>query len=112
MKNFTLSNIVNHLTILNAEKVIDDVEDFVVQVESALHKTMDATVRMGLYVHISCLIERLMLRQGIENVEGMEDFKAKNKDRMEIVRQAFSGIEMHYSVEIPDPEIMYILNYL
>ena len=28
---------------------------------------------------------------------------------MDIVRQAFSGIEMHYSVEIPDPEIMYIL---
>lgn len=112
MKNFTLSNIVNHLTILNAKKVIDDVEDFVAQVERALHKTIDATVRMGLYVHISCLIERLMLRQGIENVEGIQEFKAKNKERMDIVRQAFSGIEMHYSVEIPDPEIMYILNYL
>ena len=79
MKNFTLSNIVNHLTILNAEKVIDDVEDFVAQVERALHKTIDATVRMGLYVHISCLIERLMLRQGIENVEGIQEFKAKTK---------------------------------
>ena len=30
---------------------------------------------------------------------------------MEKIREAFSGIEMHYSVEIPDPEIMYILNY-
>ncbi len=111
MKNFTLSNIVNHLTILNPEKVIDDVEDFVMELETRLALSVDPTVRMGLYVHVSCLIERLMLRQGIDHVEGIEAFKAQHAWKMEQVREAFSGIEMHYSVEISDPEIMYILNY-
>lgn len=111
MKNFTLSNIVNHLTILNAEKVIDDVEDFVTEAEERMNISVDPTVRMGLYVHVSCLIERLMLRQGIEHVDGIEAFRSANEWKMEKIREAFSGIEMHYSVEIPDPEIMYILNY-
>lgn len=112
MKNFTLSNIVNHLTILNAEKVIDDVEDFVTTLEEKLNLHIDTTIRMGLYVHVSCLIERLMLRQGINYVDGIDNFKKENLEKMKKVKEAFSGIEMHYSVEIPDPEIMYILNYV
>ncbi|MDD7281202.1 MAG: sigma 54-interacting transcriptional regulator [Erysipelotrichaceae bacterium] len=111
MKNFALSNIVNHLTILNAQKVIDDVEEFVLEAQRLLDKNMDSTSRLGLYVHVACLIERLMLKQGIDEVEGMETYSLENKEQMDLIRQAFSGVQEHYSVELPDPEIMYILNY-
>lgn len=111
MKNFALSNIVNHLTILNAQKVIDDVEEFVLEAQRLLDKKMDSTSRLGLYVHVACLIERLMLKQGIDEVEGMETYSLENKEQMDLIRQAFSGVQEHYSVELPDPEIMYILNY-
>lgn len=84
---------------------------FVTEAEERMNISVDPTVRMGLYVHVSCLIERLMLRQGIEHVDGIEAFRSANAWKMEKIREAFSGIEMHYSVEIPDPEIMYILNY-
>ena len=42
-KNFTLSNIVNHLTILNGEKIIDDVEEIVENLEEDLNEELDAT---------------------------------------------------------------------
>ena len=51
------------------------------------------------------------MKQGIEDVDGVQEFKKNNSDRFEIVRNAFSVVEMRYSVEISDPEIMYILNY-
>lgn len=110
-KNFTLSNIVNHLTILNGEKIIDDVEEIVENLEEDLNEELDATRKVGLYVHISCLIERLILKQGIEHVEGMEKAVEGKKDRVDKVKDAFSGVEMRYSVELPAPEALYVLNY-
>ena len=110
-KNFTLSNIVNHLTILNGEKIIDDVEEIVENLEEDLNEELDATRKVGLYVHISCLIERLILKQGIEHVEGMEKAVEGKKDRVDKVKDAFSGVEKRYSVELPAPEALYVLNY-
>ncbi|MEG0273585.1 MAG: sigma 54-interacting transcriptional regulator [Longicatena sp.] len=111
LKTFTLSNIVNHLTILNGEKIIDDVEEIVKDLEFNLNEELDSTRKLGLYVHISCLIERLILKQGISEVEGMNEELEAKKDVIEKVRDAFSGAEMRYSVEIPDVEVLYVLNY-
>ncbi len=111
MKNFTLSNIVNHLTILNAEKVMDDVQEIVENLEVILKKQLDPTTKIGLYVHLSCLLERLILRQGISYVEGMDKFFQDNHEILAKVHEAFSGVEMRYSVEIPEPELYYVLNY-
>lgn len=110
-KNFTLSNIVNHLTILNGEKIIDDVEEIVDNLEEDLQEELDATRKVGLYVHISCLLERLILKQGIDYVEGMEEAIRAKQERVEKVKDAFSGVEMRYSVELPAPEALYVLNY-
>ena len=111
MKNFTLSNIVNQLTILNPEKVMNIVEEIVGDLEEKLNKKMDIANKVGLSIHISCLIERLLLKQGIENVDGIELFRRENKEAIEKVREAFSVANYQYSVEITDPEIKYILNY-
>lgn len=111
MKNFTLSNMVNHLTILNPEKVMEDVEEIVDDLQTKLHEQLDPTKKVGLYIHLSCLIERLLLKQEIHYIPGIEEAKEKDKNRYRMVRGSFSVVEMRYSVEIPDPEIMYILNY-
>ncbi|MEF9968363.1 MAG: PRD domain-containing protein, partial [Longicatena sp.] len=111
MKNFTLSNIVNHLTILNAEKIIDDVEEIVDILEEESGILLDATRKMGLFVHISCLIERLILKNEIQAADGTKEQIAKHQDFIKITKYAFSGVEMRYSVVIPDVEILYILNY-
>ena len=111
MKNFTLSNIVNHLTILNAEKVMEDVEDIVTDLEELLEKKLSPTTKVGLYVHISCLIERMILRQEITTVEGFDALLGEHGDIIMKMKHVFSGAEMRYSVEVPYPEMYYILNY-
>ena len=110
-KDFTLSNLVNHLTILNPEKVIEDVQEIVENLEIKFDRKLPTTTKVGLYVHLSCLIERLLIKQGVDTLDGIEEIKKEKEKEFEIVRDAFSVAEMRYSVEITDPEIMYILNY-
>ncbi len=112
MKNFTLSNLVNNLTILNAEKVINDVEQVVQSIENALEIQIDTTTKIGLYIHLSCLIERLMMKQEITYAEGVEEFIRSHTREVHAIRESFSVVEEKYSVEVPDPEIMYIWNYV
>lgn len=110
-KNFTLDNIVNHLTILNPQKVMEDVEEIVSELEKLFKCSLDITTKVGVYVHLSCLIERLILRQEITESEGMIDFAKKYPDLIENIKDIFSGVEYRYSVEIHVPEIRYLLNY-
>lgn len=112
LKNFTLSNIVNHLTILNANKVLEDVQDVVVQMEEALEIQLDSTLKVGLYMHLSCLIERLMMRSEVGVFEGLDDFMREHQEFIQVVKSSFRHIEAQYSVEIPPAEIGYIYNYM
>lgn len=111
IKNFNLSNIINHLTILNAEKVIDDVEEVVQYLEEDFNCTLNPTSKTGLYVHLSCLIERLILKNGIVDFEGIQKISDEQRKAIEIVKNAFSVVGMRYSVELSDAEALFILNY-
>lgn len=112
IKNFTLNNIVNHLTILNAEKVLDDVEYLVETLEKQLSKPLLPASKVGLYVHLSCLIERLILKNEVQLVEDPIEFITQQKDFIDLIKNVFSVVEMNYSVEIPISEIVYIFNYI
>ena len=112
IKNFTLNNIVNHLTILNANKVLEDVEEVVNQMELGLKQEISTPSKIGLYMHLACLIERLILKNEIklEN-SSIDNFIKGNKEFVDIVKDSFSVVKYAYSVEIPDSEIMLIYNY-
>ena len=90
---------------------MEDVEEIVSELEKLFKCSLDITTKVGVYVHLSCLIERLILRQGIMESEGMEEFEKKYPDLIENIKNIFSGVEYRYSVEIPIPEIRYLLNY-
>lgn len=112
IKNFTLNNIVNHLTILNAEKVLEDVDDMVRQIEASLRIELAAANKIGLYVHLACLVERLILHNEIQLENDPKEFTEAHPEFVKAVRHAFEGIKARYSVEIPDSEIVYIFNYI
>lgn len=112
INNFTLNNLVTNLTILNAEKVLKDVEDIVGDIEQGMQITLPVENRIGLYVHIACLIERLILRQQVEPAQPPTRFLQEHADFAAVVRKAFTVAKYAYSVELPDSEIVYIYNYI
>ena len=81
-----------------------------VQLELGLRFTNNTC--FGLYVHICCLIERLVTRREIEIFTDIEDFAQQEAAFIQCVKHAFSVVEEYYGVEIPVEEIGYIFNYV
>ena len=112
MRNFSLENVMNYITILNPNHLLDFVEKTVKNLEMELNISFSTKARVGLYIHISCLIERLVTKTAISTYENLDNFISDNKDFIELVRDSFSEIVTHYNVEIPLTEIAYLCAYI
>lgn len=112
LKNFSLSNIMNNLTILNPSKLLEHVADAIDKLQLELGLRFNNNTCFGLYVHICCLIERLVTRREIEIYTDIENFAQKEAAFIQCVKHAFSIVETYYGVVIPVEEIGYIFNYV
>jgi sigma-54 dependent transcriptional regulator of gfr operon len=112
IQRFSLTNILNYLTILNAEKVLDVVKSVVSKIEMKLNITLKPSVKIGLYIHLSCLVERLITKSELTTYFKINDFIAKEDKFIEIIKEAALEIENDFSVEIPVEEIGYIFDYI
>ncbi len=112
IKNFSLQNLLDYLTILNPKKIVSYVEEILDVLQQKLNLTMQSNTMVGLYLHVSCLIERLITDKYITNYDHLDQFILNNQDFIEIVKDAFKNLEKHYCVEIPVSEIAYIYDYI
>ena len=108
VKMFSMENLLSRLTILNPNKIINEVEDIVVKYERALGKSFCVELKITLYIHISILIERLMLKQGLEFEENESDYHICGAKFIEISKNIFSPILSEYNLVITIKEIYII----
>lgn len=108
VKLFTLENVLNYLTILNPDKIVDQVEDALTALERSLGFKLENDLKIGLYIHISCMIERLVIKDPIMSYRNSEEFEKCHVHFIKLTKKAFSGIEQFYRVEIPISEIGFI----
>ncbi len=112
VKNFSLSNIMNALTILNPTKLLEHVADAIDRLQNEMHLSLSNNTCFGLYVHVSCLIERLVMNRGIEVYRDIEGFQTEQKLFIELVERSFAAVESFYGVRIPVEEIGYMFDYV
>ena len=67
---------------------------------------------IGLYVHLCCLVERLVTKTTIDNYQNLEEFEQKHAEFIRQVRDSFQDISRHYRVALPVSEIAYIYDYM
>ncbi|MFL0252633.1 sigma 54-interacting transcriptional regulator [Clostridium neuense] len=108
VKLFTLENVINYLTILNPSKIIDQVENALYNLEIGIGFKLPNDLKISLYIHISCMLERLVIKDPIMNYNKSEEFLKYHIHFIELVKKAFSVIEQFYKVEIPISEIGFI----
>lgn len=108
VKLFTLENVINYLTILNPSKIIDQVENALYNLEIGIGFKLPNDLKISLYIHISCMLERLVIKDPIMNYNKSEEFVKYHIHFIELVKKAFSVIEQFYKVEIPISEIGFI----
>lgn len=108
IKNLSLNKIIDSLTILDSNKTILQIEPCIELLERYLNRKMNNNQKLSLYVHISCMIERLIRNQQMTTFPHDENF-IENKDKIiNIVKTAFNSIEMLYNINIPIEEVYYI----
>lgn len=110
MRNFSLERVLNSVTILDVHTVMENVDTFLTSYESLSGQKLSNPVRMAIYVHVSCLIERLIRNTPIETYKFVENNEKdiRQTESFKNIHQAFSVIEKMYSVSIPETEIGYI----
>lgn len=112
IKLFSLENIIQQLTILNGNKLIDYIEDAVKELEAELELKFFNSTKIGLYIHLSCMIERLVIGGGIQSYRDTSDFTKVDKITMVKIKQSLSVVENAFSVDIPKEELGYIFDYI
>ena len=108
IKLFTLENVLNYLTILNPDKIIDQVEKALYNLEIGLGFKFKNDLKISLYIHICCMIERLVIKDPIMTYNKSDELQQCHIQFIKIVKNAFSVIEQFYKVEIPISEIGFI----
>ena len=112
IKNFSMDNLLDYLTILDSDKIINSVEKIIKTIQKELQLVLSSNITLGLYIHISCLIERLIINKNVTKFHDLDSFIQKHGDFIAIVKRAFHDVEVHYNVEIPVSEIGYIYDYI
>jgi len=114
IKYFSLESVLNYITILNPNRIIEQVERAISILQYELKVTFSNAIKISLYIHLSCLIERLITKAEIDkyDLEIVKEFEECNKKFIEIFKRSFSVIESLYSVSIPIAEIYFIYELL
>lgn len=110
--NFSLSRVIDSLTILDTEKIIQKVEIGIVHLENQMRQKLANDKKIALFVHVSCMVERLIRQAPIAEYPDIEDFKNNHTNEISMIKNAFSVLEENYSVQIPLAEIGYIFNII
>ena len=108
IKLFSLESVIEHLTILNPNKVINYIENAINELERSIGRRLSNGRKISLYIHLSCLIERIIQKSPITTYVNIDEFKKCHKDFIELTKKSFSVIEDAYNVELPISEIGYI----
>ena len=110
--NFSMQNVMSHLTILEPIRLMEFVRNFVDELQLRLNNFVKKKTVVGLYIHISCMIERLVTKDPIYARENLDVFRIENKEFIAIVEKSFEKIAKHYGIAIPDSEISYLYDYI
>lgn len=108
VKMFSLENIINQLNILNPNKIINEVDIIISKMENSLKTTFPLDLRMLLYIHISIMIERLILNQELVFEEDDSDYIKNNKKIIKIIDNSFENISKEYNLNLTSKEIKLI----
>lgn len=111
-KNFTLQNVVGYLTILNPKVLLDNVSLAVDVLQSNLGKKFNGKILIGIYIHVCCLIERLVTKTAITEFDGLKGFEEENQGFIKVVNNSFQTLSKRYNVSIPVSEIAYLYDFI
>ncbi len=112
LRNLTLKSVIESITILNPEMLYVEADRAVKRLAKFSGEQIDARRRIGVYVHLCGLIERLVTKNFVDTAPDTDAFEREHADFIGWFREAFSDMTRRYRVEIPVSEIAYVHHML
>ncbi|MBF4692523.1 sigma 54-interacting transcriptional regulator [Fusibacter ferrireducens] len=111
IKLFSIEGIKDHLSFLNPNVIISEVSEVIKKYEDYYQVSFEHHIRLNLLMHISIMVERLILHE-LKDIE--DDYKpssAQNKF-VHLSKRAFNTIEKKYHFTVPKSELLLIFEIL
>lgn len=112
VQNFTLQNVLQYLTILDADKLLGYIKIAVDQLQDRMDCHFSVKTIIGIYIHICCLMERLVTKTPITDYENLENFMREQPEFIHLLTESFRELTSQYNVELPISEIAYLHDYV
>ena len=112
LRNLTLKSVIESITILNPEMLYIEADRAVKRLAELSGEEIDARRKIGVYVHLCGLIERLVTKSFVDTAPDTDTFEREHADFIEWFREAFADMTRRYRVEIPVSEIAYVHHML
>lgn len=112
LHNFSLENIVANLSILDGRILFKYVESAVNDLQQELHVKFNRHNLVGLYIHLCCMVERLVTKESFKNKAGLDTFGKEHQDFIFIVKKCMEKTCSHYGIQIEMVEIAYLFDFV
>lgn len=112
VKNFSLIRVLESLTILDTKRIMEVIENCIQDLERRLALRLSNARKVAIYVHVACMVERLIRHTEITDFPNLEQFAFEHEKEIRVIQDIFSVLEPIYSVTIPLEETCYIYNIL
>lgn len=110
--NFSFENIIDSITILDAKRLMKFAQEAVENMEKYLGIKLTSSTKVGLYMHICCMIERLITKEPIKSRDNLEQFEKEKKTIISGMNRCLEHITKHYGINVPNSEIAYLYDYV
>lgn len=84
------------------------IETIIAEWQNTLGFNFNNNLIISLYVHLSCMIERLVMRNEITHYKNLEQFTRQHGEFITMVNHSFQRLKILYNVALPVAEIGYI----
>lgn len=109
MTVLSLENLVTMLSILNPEKTIQLITEMIELFQNKFDLLIPNNLRTALYIHISCMIERVITRTYVENNNyDLDKFISEHPYFIKVMKEGLTNFEINYHVEVDMSEIAYL----
>lgn len=107
--NITCDAVNKYLTILSGDKIKYHILNFINTIESELNITMPNSSISKIFIHLSCVIERILIKDFVlTSHEEILSYKKRNEKYISLIEKAFIPIIDTFNICIPENELYFI----
>ena len=112
VRNCSIERLLDTLTILDTNKIVLNIDKCLHRYEKFSGEELNNSKKAWSFLHVSCMVERLIRRQPINTYANLEKFSGDAEKELNIIKQSFAMLEKEYQIEIPLSELGYIYDIL